>query len=69
MYKSPSEIAPGDLVLVPGSDGTLADPGHVGIYLGDGLVESAVDPAVGVIVQTYGQFTSQGLSAIVNPAG
>lgn len=56
-------------MLVPGSDGTLADPGHVGIYLGDGLVESAVDPAVGVIVQTYGQFTSQGLSAIVNPAG
>ena len=37
--------SPGDLILVPGSDGTLAAPGHVGIYPGYGLVESAVYPA------------------------
>ena len=59
-----SEIAPGDLVLVPGSDGTTANPGHVGIYLGDGLVESAVDVRYGVIVQSYSYFISGGLSGI-----
>ena len=59
-----SMISPGDLVLIPGSDGTLAAPGHVGIYIGDGLVESAVDPAEGVIVQTWASFTTGGLSGI-----
>ena len=57
-------IAPGDLVLVPGSDGTVANPGHVGIYLGDGLVESAVDVHYGVIAQPYSYFISGGLSGI-----
>jgi cell wall-associated NlpC family hydrolase len=59
-----TEIAPGDLVLVPGSDGTIENPGHVGIYLGDGLVESAVDVQYGVIVQPYSYFISGGLSGI-----
>ena len=59
-----AEIAPGDLVLVPGSDGTVASPGHVGIYVGDGLVESAVDVQFGVIVQPYSYFISGGLSGI-----
>ena len=59
-----SELAPGDLLLIPGSDGTLAAPGHVGIYLGDGLVESAVDPAQGVIVQSWGNFVAGGLSGV-----
>ncbi len=59
-----ADVSPGDLVLVPGSDGTLANPGHVGIYLGDGLVESAVDVQYGVIVQPYSQFVGGGLSGI-----
>ena len=59
-----AEIAPGDLVLVPGSDGTVANPGHVGIYIGDGMVESAVDVQYGVIVQPYSFFISGGLSGI-----
>jgi len=57
-------ISPGDLVLIPGTDGTLANPGHVGLYLGDGLVLSATDPAQGVIVQTWANFTAGGLSGI-----
>jgi cell wall-associated NlpC family hydrolase len=57
-------IAPGDLVLVPGSDGTIANPGHVGLYIGEGLVESAVDVQYGIIVQPYAQFVSGGLSGI-----
>jgi len=59
-----ADISPGDLVLVPGSDGTVANPGHVGLYLGDGLVESAVDVQYGVIVQPYSYFVSGGLSGI-----
>ena len=58
------QIAPGDLVLVPGSDGSLVSPGHVGMYVGYGLVVSAVDPAHGVIVQTWANFTAGGLSGI-----
>ena len=57
-------ISPGDLVLVPGSDGTIANPGHVGLYIGEGLVESAVDVQYGIIVQPYAQFVSGGLSGI-----
>jgi NlpC/P60 family len=57
-------VSPGDLVLIPGSDGTLADPGHVGIFIGYGLVLSAVDPQQGVIVQTWANFTAGGLSGI-----
>ena len=65
-----SAIAPGDLVLVPGTDSPGPGlPGHVGIYLGDGLVESAVDPQLGVVVQSFANFVSSGLDAIVNPAG
>lgn len=29
-------IQPGDLVLIPGSDGTMKNPGHVGMYIGVG---------------------------------
>ena len=57
-------ISPGDLVLVPGSDGTIVYPGHVGLYIGEGLVESAVDVQYGIIIQPYAQFVSGGLSGI-----
>jgi cell wall-associated NlpC family hydrolase len=59
-----ADISSGDLVLVPGSDGTVANPGHVGLYLGEGLVESAVDVQYGVIIQPYSYFVSGGLSGI-----
>lgn len=62
-------LTPGDLVLVPGSDSPgpgLA--GHVGIYLGDGLVISAIDPQFGVAVQSWSTFVSGGLIALRDPA-
>lgn len=65
---APAQLMAGDLVLVPGSDSPgpgLA--GHVGIYLGDGLVESAIDPQMGVAVQTWKTFTSGGLIALRDP--
>jgi cell wall-associated NlpC family hydrolase len=66
---SATELVPGDLVLVPGSDSPgpgLA--GHVGIYLGDGLVLSAIDTQYGVAVQTWDTFVSGGLIALRDPA-
>jgi peptidoglycan DL-endopeptidase CwlO len=57
-------ISPGDLILVPGSDGTLAQPGHVAMYIGFGLVVAAADTQLGIIVQTYSSLVAGGLSGI-----
>lgn len=65
----PGLAVPGDLVLVPGSDPPGPGlPGHVGLYLGDGLVLSAVDTQIGVAVQSWGAFVSGGLEGVVDPA-
>jgi cell wall-associated NlpC family hydrolase len=44
-----ADLRPGDLILIPGSGGSLADPGHVGMYLGEGLVVEA--PKTGDVVK------------------
>lgn len=53
-------LLPGDLVFVPGDDGSLAAPGHVGIFIGAGLVLNAADEQIGIRVQTYANFVSVG---------
>jgi cell wall-associated NlpC family hydrolase len=64
-----AQLVPGDLVLVPGTDAPAPGvAGHVGIYLGDGLVESAIDPAQGVAVQSWAAFTAGGIDALRDPA-
>lgn len=66
---SPAVVVPGDLVLIPGTDPPGPGlPGHVGIYLGYGLVLSAIDPEMGVAVQTWQVFVSGGLDAVIDPA-
>ncbi|WP_328414634.1 C40 family peptidase [Micromonospora sp. NBC_00389] len=45
----PTLLLPGDLVFIPGSQGTMANPRHVGMYLGDGLIIQA--PRTGDIVK------------------
>jgi cell wall-associated NlpC family hydrolase len=65
----PAAATAGDLVLTPGSDPPGPGlPGHVGIYLGFGLVVSAVDSRVGVAVQTWSEFVAGGLEAVIDPA-
>jgi cell wall-associated NlpC family hydrolase len=44
-----SDLRPGDLLFMAGSDGTPSSPGHVGMYVGDGLVIQA--PHTGEDVQ------------------
>ncbi|MBD0689394.1 NlpC/P60 family protein [Streptomyces sp. CBMA123] len=46
---SVSQLAPGDLLFTPGSDGSAASPGHVGMYAGDGQVIEA--PHTGAVVR------------------
>ncbi len=36
--KDQALLLPGDLILTPGSDGTMSNPRHVGMYLGQGLI-------------------------------
>jgi cell wall-associated NlpC family hydrolase len=65
---SPAGLEAGDLVLVPGSDPAGPGlPGHVGLYLGFGLVESAIDPQSGVAVQSWATFISGGLDVLRDP--
>lgn len=65
----PAMALPGDLVLIPGSDAPGPGlPGHVGLYLGDGLVLSAVDTQTGVAVQSWTAFVSGGLEGVIDPA-
>jgi len=65
-----ASASPGDLVLVPGSDGSMipANPQHVGMYIGDvnGVpwVVAAADAQLGVIAQSYASFIAGGLIAI-----
>ncbi len=42
------QLRPGDLVFVPGADGSMQAPGHIGIYLGGGLIIDA--PHTGDVV-------------------
>ena len=45
----PVLLQPGDLILIPGSAGTMTAPRHVGMYLGQGLIIQA--PQTGDIVK------------------
>jgi cell wall-associated NlpC family hydrolase len=59
-----SLLSPGDLVLTPGSDGTLASPGHVGMFIGQGLVVQAPHTGDVVTVVTYTSLAGAGVSAL-----
>ncbi len=42
-------LLPGDLILIPGSEGTISNPRHVGMYLGEELIIQA--PKTGDVVK------------------
>jgi cell wall-associated NlpC family hydrolase len=52
-----AEAQPGDLVFFPGSDGTAASPGHVGIYIGNGEMIDAPHTGTDVRVEPVGDPT------------
>ncbi|HUN38543.1 MAG TPA: C40 family peptidase [Trebonia sp.] len=45
-----SQLQPGDLIFTAGSDGTVTDPGHVGMYIGDGLVVEAPETGKPIMI-------------------
>jgi cell wall-associated NlpC family hydrolase len=47
-----ADAAPGDLLFIPGSLGTVAVPRHVGIYAGNGLVVDARSARRGVMISS-----------------
>ncbi len=67
---SPSQIAPGDLVFIPGSRGSPSTPRHVGVYAGQGLIVNAYDESTGVVVQPLDQWEPEIVSIrrVADPA-
>jgi peptidoglycan DL-endopeptidase CwlO len=57
-------LAPGDLVLIPGSEGSLAAPAHMGMYVGHGLVVHAPKTGDVVKVTALRAFTAGGISGL-----
>jgi cell wall-associated NlpC family hydrolase len=45
----PADLRPGDMIFIPGSNGTHDQPRHVGMYLGSGLIVEA--PKTGDVVK------------------
>jgi len=63
-----AEMQPGDLIFIPGSDGTASDPGHVGMYIGDGQLVNASEPGVPIRVDTVARWQTQ-IVGIRRPGG
>jgi cell wall-associated NlpC family hydrolase len=57
-------LAPGDLLFSAGSDGTATDPGHVGMYLGSGLVIEAPQTGEPVMITPLAGYWQQNTVAI-----
>lgn len=62
------QAQPGDLLFIPGSNGTARNPGHVGLYAGGGIVVDAYDDQHGVIIEPVGKWAPQ-IVAIRHIAG
>ena len=59
-----SELEPGDLIFTPGSDGTPTNPGHVGMYIGDGLVVEAPETGLDIMITPLTGYWSTNVVAI-----
>ena len=53
------QLAPGDLLFSAGSDGTASDPGHVGMYIGSGLVIEAPQTGEPVMITPIAGYWQQ----------
>ncbi len=56
---------PGDLLFIPGADGTPAAPGHVGMYVGNGRVIAAKGARWGVVESDLSDWTT--IVAVTRP--
>jgi cell wall-associated NlpC family hydrolase len=51
---------PGDLVFVPGADGSASSPGHVGMYIGDGLLIEAPHTGAQIRLVSFASWRNAG---------
>jgi cell wall-associated NlpC family hydrolase len=61
---SDSRLKPGDLLFTPGSDGTATDPGHVGMYIGSGLVIQAPQTGEDIAITPFSGYWQENTVAI-----
>ena len=61
---STAQLQPGDLIFTPGSDGTPTNPGHVGMYLGEGLVEEAPETGLDIMITPLSGYWSTNVVAM-----
>ena len=61
---SDSQLKPGDLLFTAGSDGTATDPGHVGMYIGSGLVIQAPQPGQDIEITPFSGYWQETTVAI-----
>jgi len=59
-----NRLQPGDLLFVPGSDGTVTAPGHVGMYLGQGILVEAPHSGLQVRLSSLAGYWRTNLAAI-----
>jgi cell wall-associated NlpC family hydrolase len=57
-------LKPGDLLFTPGSDGTAADPGHVGMYIGSGQVIDAPQTGENVEITPFSGYWENNVVAM-----
>jgi cell wall-associated NlpC family hydrolase len=53
---SVAQLQSGDLLFIPGSDGTPQAPGHVGMYLGNGLLIQAPETGKSIMLSPLSQW-------------
>ncbi|WP_184485354.1 C40 family peptidase [Saccharopolyspora gloriosae] len=65
------QIAPGDLVFIPGSLGSPSNPRHVGMYAGHGLIVNAYDESTGVVLEQLDAWEPQvvAIRRVAEPRG
>jgi cell wall-associated NlpC family hydrolase len=56
---NPAQLQPGDRLFIPGSDGTASSPGHVGLYVGQGLLVQSPHTGDHVKLTQLSNWTSQ----------
>lgn len=54
-----SQLQPGDLLFIPGAEGSPSTPRHVGMYLGHGMLLSAFDEKTGIVVERLDEWGGQ----------
>ena len=61
---SDSQLKPGDLLFVPGPTATTEHPGHVGMYIGSGLVIQAPQTGEDIKITPFTGYWEQNVVAI-----